>query len=177
MKKHLPTIVLIIAGALMLRSLFPKRIEVATRPRIVTQYDTVKVLDTLWREKVRKEVQHDTVFAERVVRTLPETVQVYHHNGITFVHAGKKIGDSTLVGGREISVSPDGTWISNWQVQYWTGGPLHTLDADTMPPRISFYTPGTFQSGKECGFLCKLGHYAVGGAVGYGVCKVEGIAR
>lgn len=172
MKKWIPFAVAVLGLAWMLRSLFPETREVVQRPRIVTMYDTVKAIDTTWITKVRKEVQHDTVFAERVIVTPPETVYVGGlYRGITFVNAGKKVGDSTLVKGWKIEIDTVGSRLSNWQVQYWTGGPLHTLDADSLPPRISFYS-GDYFRGKDCGFFCKVEHWLQGGAVGYGVCAL-----
>jgi hypothetical protein len=88
-----------------------------------------------------------------------------------FILAGGVRGDSVLVGG--FTVVPDGTSVLTkqpWQIQYWQGGPLKSLDAGVFPPAISFY-PEPIKV-KPCNFLCKSGHYLVGGLAGFAAGKI-----
>jgi hypothetical protein len=100
-------------------------------PRIVTQYDTVKVIDTQWVTKLK----HDTVYkvniVEKVTTSKPETVYVKSHpdtvSGILAVSVPKKVGDSTLVLGVKYIFQDSTLTHTHWQYQYWTPGPLRSL--------------------------------------------------
>lgn len=166
--------VIAIGGALVLRSLFP--VTVPGAPRIVTQYDTVTVIDTAWRVRLRRDTVKVNV-TERVVITIPETVFVMTPlKGITAVSVGARVGDSTLVGGFSFEPLVDSGWTKrSWQAQYYTLGPLKSLVLDTSmaAPAINFFD----YPGKPCGRWCKLGHYLLGGSVGAGTTAVVCLLR
>lgn len=155
-------VVLAVALGLVFRNLFPKTIPGV--PRITTQYDTVRVLDTAWIVRVR----HDTIkvnVTERVTVTVPETVAVVpSFSGMLAVSVGRNVGDSTLVAG--LSVAPLGTSYTTrrWEAQFYTPGPLKSLAVDSGVPRINFYP---WQ--KSCGSWCEIKHYLLGGSVGASV--------
>jgi hypothetical protein len=131
-------------------------------PRIVTQYDTVKVIDTLWVTKLK----HDTVYkvniVERVVHTPPETVTVMPKlSGVKDVWIAPKRGDSSLVYG--FSVMPlDSAGrhyaFTQWQYQYWTKGPLRSLNLVNGTPAMTFDDPPP-----SCDLNCKA--HVAGGAI------------
>ena len=160
---------LAIVGALMLRSLFPR--TVVGVPRIVTQYDTVRVVDfdTAWVERVRSETTTVNV-VERVTVTMPETVYVVPAiRAITTVAMGKRVGDSTRIGGFEFEPLDSGYVHRSWQALVYTAGPLRTLWLDEAgKPQLTFYDPIP----KACGRFCKIGHYLLGGAVGAGATAI-----
>ena len=165
MKRYAP-LVLAVAFALILRSLWPRTVEIVTAPRIVTRYDTVRTLDTVHITRTLTRTVWDTTILERVVTAAPETLRVLPPRtlGLTFLSVPDRAGDSTIA--RGFQLMPVDSVIERWQweTQWWTPGPLRILALDTFPPRVSF---GTFpQPGKDCGFLCKAGHYLVGAALG-----------
>lgn len=161
-------LVLVVAAALVIRDLFPKKVQVITPPRIVTVFDTVRALDTVWITKLRK--QTDTLYQERVTLSLPETVFVSPRLwGLTALQVAPKIGDSTVAQGFSIEPGDSGqTLMMGWRVQWWTPGPLQAL----------IVTPGGIRAGwgpppkPNCGFMCSVKKYALGAAGGYAVCKL-----
>lgn len=162
-------IVLAIAGAIGLRELFPKQIRIPSPPRIVTQYDTLRVLDTAWMVKLR----HDTVkinVVERVTVTVPETVRVVPDlTGLTALQIAPKVGDSSLAAGFTVAHDSSGYLLNRWQTQLYTLGPLKSLTVRAGGMiGAQFYDPPK----PSCGFFCTLKHYAVGGLIGYGSCRV-----
>ena len=166
--KTLGIILLAVGGFILLRSLFPKTITVVGAPRIVTQYDTVRVLDTAWITKVR----HDTLkvnVTERVTVTVPETIYVLPRveRGITALAVGEHVGDSTLVAGFSLTPLDSGISRRSWQVQFYTLGPVKSLILDSLP-RLTFYPPPK----PFCGVFCKLGHYVIGASVGFGLAAI-----
>lgn len=167
MKSTVLWIVTLIAAALLMRSLWPRTVEVPGVPRIRTVYDTVRRIDTAWIVRLR----HDTVkvnVTERVTVTIPETLYVVPRtSGMVAFHAGQRIGDSTLVGGFTLVPIDSGYQRRDWLVQFYTLGPVRSLTLDSVP-RITFYPP----PGKPCGFFCKTQHYLLGGAVGFGVASL-----
>lgn len=121
-------------------------------PRIVTQYDTVRTIDTAWVTRLK----HDTVYrvnvVERVTHTPPETVyRVPSLTGLLALAVGQRVGDSTLLLG--FHVQPDSVRyaITRWQYQYWTSGPLKSVGfTATGTPAVDFYpAPPT------CDWRCK----------------------
>jgi hypothetical protein len=159
---------LIVTLFLLLRSLFPKVVTVPGVPRIVTQYDTVRVIDTAWVTRLRRDTVRVNV-TERVTVTVPETLYVLPapERGITAVSVGPKVGDSTLVAGFSLTPLDSGISRRGWQVQFYTLGPVKSLVLDSVP-RITFYDPPP----PSCRFFCKLGHYALGASVGFGLASV-----
>jgi len=154
---------LVLAGgsAWILRDLFPK--TVPSPPRIVTQYDTVRTLDTAWITQTR----HDTIkinVTERVTVTVPETIYAAPRvRGISALRAGEHIGDSTIVGGFTLEPLDSGYTRRDWLVQFYTLGPVRSLVVDSVP-RITFYPPA-----QNCGFGCVAKKYLLGGVVGASV--------
>lgn len=149
---------------LMFRSLFPK--TVVGMPRIVTQYDTVRTLDTAWVTRIRKDTIRVNVL-ERITVAVPETVLVIPETrGFTALSVGRKVGDSTLVAGFTLSPLDTGYTRRDWLLTYYTTGPLKSLALN--PPEgtfaVNFYDPPK----PSCGAWCKIGHYALGAAVGAG---------
>lgn len=165
MKRYAP-LVLAVAFALMVRSLWPRTVEVVTPPRIRTVYDTVTVLDTLAITRTIRRTQWDTVYLERVVTTVPETLRVLPPRtlGLIFLSVPERAGDSTIARGFELVPRDSLIERRAWETQYWTPGPVRVLSLDTFPPRIDF---GAFAPAvRPCRLFCKLGHYAVGMALG-----------
>lgn len=157
-------IITIIAGILLMRSLWPRTVAVPGAPRIVTQYDTVTQIDTAWVVRLRRDTVRVNV-TERVTVSVPETLFVVPRlSGMVAFHAGARIGDSTLVGGFTVEPRDSGYERRQWLVQFYTLGPVRSITLDSVP-RITFYDPPK----PPCGTLCKAGHYLVGGAVGFGV--------
>lgn len=153
-------LVVAIGLGLMFRSMWPK--TVASAPRIITQFDTVKVLDTAWVTRIRRDTIKVNV-VERVVVTVPETIYVAPRvRGITAFHAGQNVGDSTIVGGFTLEPLDSGYTRREWLVQFYTLGPVRSLVTDSVP-RITFYPPVT-----SCGRWCSLKKYLLGGSVGAG---------
>ena len=70
MKRYAP-FVLAIAFALILRSLWPRTVEVVSPPRITTRFDTVRTLDTVHITRTLRATVFDTVFLERVITAAP----------------------------------------------------------------------------------------------------------
>lgn len=121
-----------------------RRPELVPQPIIVTQYDTVRVLDTAWVTRLK----HDTVYTtktnivERVVTTPPETVFVVPAtSGLTAISVAPARGDSTLLLG--FSIAPlDGTYVmTHWERQFWTPGPLRSVRMIGATPAVQFDDP------------------------------------
>lgn len=146
---------------MILRSLFPKTVPGV--PRITTVYDTVRVLDTAWITRIRRDTIKVNV-TERVVVTVPETIYVAPRvQGIRAFHAGEKVGDSTIVGGFTLEPLDSGYTRRDWLVQFYTLGPIRSLVVDSVP-RITFYPYVA-----PCGRGCSLKKYLLGGSVGAGL--------
>lgn len=135
-------------------------------PKIITVYDTVKQVDTLWKIKLVKETKWDTVFTEKVVITaVPETVLVNAIpklvlNGVTTLQVGKEIGDTTKILGQTITMDTGGVYRRPWEVNYYTPGPLTALSTDTFPPRVKFGKPPN-----DCAFKCRVKIFGTGAGV------------
>ena len=166
--KTIGIILLAVGGFILLRSLFPKTVTVVGAPRIVTQYDTVKVIDTAWVTRLRRDTLKVNV-TERVTITVPETIYVLPRveRGITAVAVGEHVGDSTLVGGFTLTPLDSGISRQAWTVQFYTLGPVKSLVLDSLP-RLTFYAPPK----PSCGVFCKLGHYVIGASVGFGLAAI-----
>jgi hypothetical protein len=158
----------VIGGALIVRSLFPKTVTIPGLPRIVTQYDTVRALDTAWVVRLRRDTVRVNV-TERITVTVPETLYVLptSMHGMTAIAVGAKVGDSTLVAGFTLQPLDTGMTRRDWRVQFYTLGPVKSLVLDSLP-RITFYPPPA----KACTFFCKAGHYVIGGAVAAAIVSV-----
>ena len=168
MKRALPWVIVAIVAVLVVRELFPKRIEVVTPPRITTIRDTVRRLDTAWVTRLVR--QTDTLYRERVTVTLPETVYVAPRlMGLTALAVAPKVGDSTLAQGFSVAPADSGGIVRmGWQVQWWTPGPLRALVVTPEGVRAAWGEPPP----KGCGFWCALKHYSVGAAGGFAACKL-----
>lgn len=173
--KNIWPVVLALAGGLLIREVWPKMVTpVAPAPQIVTKWDTVTKVDTLWKVKVREHTNLDTVWAESVTISKPDTVTVrdtvYAYTGIDFVLAGKSRGDSVLVSG--LRIKADGTSVVRevWTVRYWQGGPLKSLDAGSFPPVVNFWP--VVPQPKQCSLLCKAKLAAIAGVIGYAAGKL-----
>lgn len=157
----LAAFVVAIGFALIVRSVFPK--TVASPPRIRTVYDTVRALDTVWIQRLRRDTIKINV-TELVRVTVPETIYVAPRvRGITGFHAGKRIGDSTIVGGFTLEPLDSGYTRRDWLVQFYTMGPVRSLVTDSVP-RITFYPYVP-----PCGRGCSIKKYLLGGSVGAGL--------
>lgn len=165
-------IVVLIAFALVIRDLFPKRVEVARPPRIVTVWDTVQVVDTAWVQRLRVDTVKVNVL-ERVTVTVPETLYVFPTvHAIVGASFGQKVGDSSLVAGYSLAPVDSLFLRRNWVAQFYTLGPARSLVMDGSVPRMTFYDPPP----KGCDFWCSLGKYVTGGTIGagagYALCKL-----
>lgn len=161
--KTLALVVLVVAGALVLRSLFPKTVVVASPPHISTIHDTIATVDTLW---LRRQVRVDTVLLERLSVTPPETVKVAPRlMGFTGLVVAPFVGDSTVVQGFTLTPTDSGYEVGQFQGNFYTTGPVRALAIVNNRPAISFGPPPK----PPCGFGCKLGHYAIGAAFGAGL--------
>jgi len=142
MKNILLAFLLVAIGVGLGYSLLKPR-TILTPPRIVTQYDTVKAIDTAWVTKLKHDTVYQTNIVERVTHAKPETVFVLPQtNGVSAVSVPEKYGDSTLVGGFSISRADSGYAITRWQYQYWTPGPLKSLAlTPNGTPAVDFYAP------------------------------------
>jgi len=167
-------ILLAFVAALAVREVFPKRTTTSSIPRIITQYDTVRVLDTAWVTQLRQDTIRVNV-TERVTVTVAETLFVVPRlDGVVAVAAGERAGDSTLVAGFTLAPADTGasadtgyTWRT-WQVQFYTVGPIRSLVVDRGTPRVTFFPPAP----PPCRLLCRAGHYLVGAAFGAGLVAV-----
>lgn len=161
-------VVLVVAAALAGRALFPKTVKVPTPPRIVTQYDTVEVIDTTWVTRV----VHDTVKAkplpaEKVVVTVPVYVErAPKLVGITALSIAQAIGDSSLAVGFSLAPQDSGYALRRFTSQHYTTGPLRSLvlGADGLP-RLSFYDPVP----PPCTLGDKVEYGGIGGGISLGL--------
>jgi hypothetical protein len=161
-------LVVAVAGALILRTLFPRSIARVVPPRTITVYDTVVRLDTAWVARRIRETRVDTVRLERLTVTAPETVRVCPRlAGLTFLEVPAQVGESTVALGFQTIAQDTGAVVRRWRAQWWTVGPLRALAVDSGPPRISFYPVA--RARPPCGVGCQLGHYATGAALGAGL--------
>lgn len=155
-------VVVVVAGALALRELFPKTVRIVTPPRIETRFDTVKTVDTLW---LRRQVRVDTVLLERLSVTPPETVRVVPRlRGVTQMVVAPFIGDSTVLQGFLVfpTGADSGYALQHWQAQFWTAGPVRALAFVNGRPALEFGPPPK----PPCGFGCTARHYLTGAAFG-----------
>ena len=174
MKQALGIVALLIAAAFLGHWLFPRQVPgVPPPPRIITVWDTVATIDTAWITRVRTIIKHDTTnLIERVTVTVPETVAVCPAiAGITALDVGEHVGDSTLVGGFQITPLASGIALSRWQAQVWTAGPLRSVLLDTLPPHFAFYPAP--QEPRTCGFFCQATRVGVGALIGFGACAIR----
>jgi len=120
--------------------------------RIVTEYDTVKVIDTAWVTRLTHDTVYQTNIVERVVRTPPETIRVVPPLvGVSAVAVPQKRGDSTLVLGFRLTPLDTGYAFARWQYQYWTPGPLKSIAlTPDGTPAVAFYDPPP-----TCDLRCK----------------------
>jgi hypothetical protein len=161
-------VLLALVAALTFRNVFPKHITTSGVPRIFTQYDTVRVLDTAWVVKVRRDTLRVNV-VERVTTTVAETLYIVPGlDGVTAVAVGAQVGDSTLVRGFSLAREDTGYTWRTWQVQFYTLGPVRSLVLDGSVPRLTFYPPPP----KPCRFFCKAGYFVKGAALGAGIVAV-----
>ena len=160
----LGALIVLVAFGLMVRTLFPKHIDVVRAPRIVTHWDTVRVLDTAWITRLRIDTVKINVL-ERVTVTVPETLYACPQlAAITAVSAGARVGDSSIVGGFTLTPLDSGYARRAWIAQFYTLGPVRSVVMDGDRPRMNFYDPPP----RGCGFWCALGHYVTGGTIGAG---------
>lgn len=153
-------------GALLLRSLFPRTVVVASPPHIQTIHDTVATVDTLW---LRRQVRVDTLLLERFSVTPPETVTVAPRlTGMTALVVAPFVGDSTVVQGFTLTPNDSGYAVGQWQGQFYTTGPLRAVAFVNDRPAVSFGAPPL----PPCKFTCKAGHYLIGIGVGAALWEV-----
>jgi hypothetical protein len=132
-------LVLTIAGALLLRELFPKREVVASPPRIQTVHDTVRAVDTLW---LKRQVRVDTLLLERISVTPPETVRIAPRLvGMTGLVVAPFVGDSTVLQGFRGAPVDSGYTVTQWQAQFYTSGPLQAVGFVNGTPAVRFGPP------------------------------------
>ena len=122
-------------------------------PTIVTQYDTVKVIDTAWITKLK----HDTIYkqniVERYVYQKPETVKVFTPlNGLLAVFVPQRLGDTTRAFGFKMQKPDSNYLLSYWEYDFWTTGPLRSMRLlSTGGVATDFYDPP-----ETCDKKCKL---------------------
>jgi hypothetical protein len=151
---------LIVAGALLLRELFPKREVVASPPRIQTIHDTVRAVDTLW---LRRQVRVDTVLLERLSMTPPETIyQAPPLVGLTALVVPPFVGDSTVLQGFRLIPADSGYTLTHWQAQFWTAGPLRAVGFVNGTPAVRFDPPPP----KPFGFFQRVKLVVLGMGIG-----------
>ena len=132
-------IVLVLAGAVLLRELFPKREIVASPPRITTVHDTVRAVDTLW---LKRQVRVDTVLLERFSVTPPETVyRAPRLVGLTGMVVGKYVGDSTILQGFRLEPRDTAYAIVRFQGMFYTTGPVTGFGFAGDTPALRFGPP------------------------------------
>lgn len=162
-------ILALVAGAVILRELFPKRELVASPPRIQTVHDTVATVDTLWLRHAAQPSKPDTIYLERISVTPPETVLVAPRLvGMTGLIVAPWVGDSTVMQGFRLAPVDTGYTVTQWQAQFYTMGPVRAVTFLNGTPQIGFGPPPE----KPCRFGCKLKHYATGALFGAAVWEV-----
>lgn len=167
------TLIFAFAVAFVVRSLFPVHSDaVVIRQPAEIVYDTVKSIDTVWVPKLRR--QTDTLWLERLTVAQPETVYALPTTiGLKALLVPQAVGDTMVALGFQLKPSGDSAYITQqWSATWVTPGPLRAIVADTFPPRASFWPAPPIVHG--CGLLCKLSHYAIGGAGGYALCRIGG---
>lgn len=168
----LGAVVVLVAFGLIVRTLFPKRVEVVRPPRIVTVYDTVKSIDTAWITRLRVDTVKVNVL-ERVTVTVPETLWVFPSiSAIVGASFGQRVGDSSLVAGFSIEPVDSALVHRTWVASFYTLGPVKSVVMDGNQPRLNFYDSPP----RGCDFWCTMGHYltgsAIGAGAGYALCKL-----
>lgn len=135
----------------------PKEKTVRLDPVIVTEWDTMSQLDTVWLERVRREV--DTVnLVQRVIVQVPETVFVTDSSpgayevGITAIEAPLSWGDTLQVRGFHSVWFERGLVTSWWETRHFVKGPIRSVIVDSVPPLVSFYD---IPEPSECNTICK----------------------
>lgn len=162
--KSAALLALMLITVFLTKSLWPTREQVIVPPKIVTQWDTIARLDTVWRTKLVEKTKWDTTYLERVTITQPETVTVRHAYmlGISAVYVGKNVGDSMIVDGFFQGPNPH-TGLDErreWRARWWVAGPLEAVSLDTFPPRASFYDAPKVV--RHCETKCKALHVVAG---------------
>lgn len=165
--KTLALIVLVLGGALLLRSLFPRTVTVSLPPRIRTVHDTISrtrwQFDSAALKRAIAKLKPDTVYLERLSVTPPETVKVAPRLiGVTGIVVAPFVGDSTIVQGFTLIPNDSGYELGRFQGQFYTTGPLRAFAFVNGRPALSFSPPPP----KPCRLTCKAGHYLLGAAVG-----------
>ncbi len=158
----------LIAVSVALGAIFFSKKTTTQIPRIITQYDTIKTIDTAWVTKLK----HDTVYkiniVEKITVTPPETVKVLAPTaGAVAVSVPKKIGDSTLIYGFRVLPADSGYLVNHWQYQYWTSGPFKSLVVGPSgATTVDFYRPMP-----TCGLKCKV-KWGVGFTLGIELVRI-----
>lgn len=153
--------------AALVRGCWPRTVTVVKPGTIVTVTDTVDRIDTVWATKITRRT--DTLYLQRVIVTKPDTVFVLprHLYGLTALSVPRELGAQTRAQGFELEPGDSGRITRReWSTAWWTAGPLEALSLDTFPPRLRFGAPPP----KGCGLFCSLKKYAIGGAIGGGLC-------
>jgi len=152
------TLLIAVACGVILGSLLFRHTSLPPVPRIVTQYDTVRQIDTLWLTKLKHDTVQKVNIVERVIRTPAETIyKVPNLVGLEALQIGEKRGDSTLAYGFLLQATDSAYTLSHWQYQYWTPGPLRSLRVTpTGAPAIVFDDPPP-----QCDLKCKA-HWGAG---------------
>lgn len=110
-------------------------------PRIVTVYDTVQTLDTVWRERIRQVAMAQETLRVNILETLlvtvPETLMVrdtLRLAGVDALEIGQ-VGAQSRVEGFTVQSQGDTALTRvRWRYTYWTPGPLLGLVmGDTAP--------------------------------------------
>lgn len=166
MKPWLAVLIVALAAGYAGRMLFPVTERVISPPRIVTRYDTVQTVDTLWRSAWRERTRWDTLPPEIVtVEAAPETVYVMRPVlALTVLDVPQAIGDSTVAEGFRLTPADSGYLRTAWRMQWWTPGPFRAIDATVFPPRVAFWPEP--KPVRSCGFFCRLSLLGAGAALG-----------
>lgn len=176
MSKTAGWLVLIAVAAVLGHWLFPRTIPgPPPPPRIVTVWDTVDAVDTLWITRLADTVVRvDTItLTERVTVSYPDTVAVCPDIiGVTAVAVPEAVGESTLVGGFILSpLDSGGVTVRSWESQVWTAGPLRgILVHDTLPPSVVYWPQPSLP--RTCGFWCQASRFGLGSLAGFAACAV-----
>ncbi len=159
---------LLSASFLVGKFIFPRR-EIRQIPQIVTEWDTVTVLDTAWVTDIR-EVRDTVTLVRRVtVRDTVETVVTVTDTIIAFppvwgmraVNVPLEWGDTMKVLGFELRGEGDRVTSRDWQADIFVAGPLESLLVDSLPPKVTFHP----MPDPPCTFWCKRKHEAIGAGI------------
>jgi len=145
--KETAILLMAIAAVVVGRECFPKERIVHTAPEIVTRWDTLEVtqLDTVevmrWRDRWRTRTDTFEIVREVLVTQVDTVYELAPTIGVSALDTRLAWGDSMIVRGFELEGDPAGILRREWRANYFVTGPLRSIIADTIPPRVEFWPP------------------------------------